>query len=222
MGSATVRATSEVLPRAVDGIGGHFSFSFFHPHPASKRLATMVLSREEEAVQQRLEMSKLLAAERRQKCCLSLMLNEKEVQVRKLISQAHTLETKFDKLKEENQETVAKLDKVNSYVDRLESVVTFADSEEELKASLRRLEGYEGKALESYKDYLRGERFPQRYSLYFDPPEQDPPIMTLKQYVQKNRYFIKYITNFSKFPGDEESLDEESLEELGESLEELD
>ena len=148
-----------------------------------------------------------------EKSCLSLKLNEKEVKVQKLISQAHTLETKFDKLKEENQETVAKLDKVNSYVDRLESVVTFADSEEELKASLRRLEGYEGKALESYKDYLRGERFPQRYSLYFDPPEQDPPIMTLKQYMQKHWYLVKYT---SQCPVDEESVDEESLDKLDE------
>ena len=160
-------------------------------------------------VQERKSISKLLAKERREKNgliremeAMRCTLKEKDAEIQKLGAVAQSRERNMDALEKRNETTQAKLDKANCYADRLERVVTFADSEGELASMFGDIKDKVAVSdvVESYKSYLSDKRSNKAISLFFSPPDQDP-IMTLQQYMQTKspfKYAIKYVSKFDQ------------------------
>ena len=75
----------------------------------------------------------------------------------------------MDVLEKQNETTQAKLDKRNRYADRLERVVTFADSEGELASMFGDIKDKVAVSdvVESYKSYLSDKRSNKAMSLFF-------------------------------------------------------
>jgi septal ring factor EnvC (AmiA/AmiB activator) len=139
-------------------------------------------------VKQRIELSKELAKEKREKQALLRDIEEwknamkaKDGEIRKLKVAGQIRETKIAAQDDRNKNTLGKLRKCALYADRLERVARYADSEEEKRASLVNSDE-DGDIIKSYESYLRAERYMLGCSLHFFPVQD--PIMTLKQYVE--------------------------------------
>ena len=129
-------------------------------------------------VQERKSISKLLAKERREKNgliremeAMRCTLKEKDAEIQKLGAVAQSRERNMDALEKRNETTQAKLDKANCYADRLERVVTFADSEGELASMFGDIKDKVAVSdvVESYKSYLSDKRSDKAMSLFFFP-----------------------------------------------------
>ena len=127
-------------------------------------------------VQERKSISKLLAKERREKNgliremeAMRCTLKEKDAEIQKLGAVAQSRERNMGALEKRNETTQAKLDKANRYADRLERVVTFADSEGELASMFGDIKDKVAvsDAVESYKSYLSDKRSGKAMSLFF-------------------------------------------------------